>query len=158
MNALPFSSLETEIVQILARYPVSQRSAAMPVLHLIQERYGHISDEAIAWAAKRLGLEPIHLLELVTFYPMYRRQPVGKYHLKVCRTLSCALNEGERLREHLLKKLGVGLDEVTPDGRFTLSEVECLASCGTAPVLMINDAIHEKVTPEKADEILSRCV
>lgn len=155
MGTPTFSDLDSKIAEIVQRYPVSTRSAAMPVLHLIQETYGHISNEAIEWAAGKLGLQPVHLLELVTFYPMYRQNPVGKYHIKVCRTLSCALNGGETLCEHLLKKLQVGLDETTPDGKFTVSHVECIASCGTAPVVQINDDLHEGVTPQKADELLS---
>lgn len=153
----PLSSLDEKVVEILRRYPVSKRSAAMPVLHLIQETYGYITNEAIEWAAERLELQPIHLLELVTFYPMYRREPVGKYHIKVCRTLSCSLGGGDALCKHLLEKLGVGMDETTADGKFTVSHVECIASCGTAPVIQVNETFHENVTPEKADEILSRC-
>ncbi len=156
MNATPFSSLDDHVAEILKRYPVSKRSAAMPVLHLIQETYGSISNEAIEWVAAKLDIQPINLLELVTFYPMYRQQPVGRYHIKVCRTLPCALNGGEELCEHLLKKLNTRLDETTPDGRFTVSHVECIASCGAAPVIQINDELHEAVTLQKADELLSR--
>jgi len=158
MSTPPFSSLDARVAEILTRYPVSKRSAAMPVLHLLQETHGYISDEAIEWAAAKLDLQPVNLMELVTFYPMYRRKPVGKYHIRVCRTLSCALNGGEALCEHLLKKLNVHLDENTSDGKFTVSHVECIASCGTAPVIMINDDFHEAVTPQKADELLNRCV
>ncbi len=154
---MPFSPLNAEMDRILARYPVSKRSAAMPVLYLIQERYGHISNEAIEWAAARLELQPINLLELVTFYPMFRQKPVGRHHIKVCRTLSCMLGGAENLRDHLLKKLDVGLDEITADGKFTVSEVECLACCGTAPAMMINDVLHENVTPGKTDAILKDC-
>jgi NADH-quinone oxidoreductase subunit E len=152
----PLSSLEERVARIVERYP-QPRSAAMPVLHLVQETYGFISKEAMEWTATRLGLQPVHVLELVTFYPMFRQKPVGRNHLKVCRTLSCALAGAEPLRDHLLRKLGVQLDETTPDGRFTVSEVECLACCGTAPVLMVNDQLHENVSPEKADQILAAC-
>jgi NADH-quinone oxidoreductase subunit E len=151
-----FSSLDTEVAEIIKKYPVSKRSAAMPILHLIQEKHGYISDEAINWAAAKLELQPINLLELVTFYPMYRREPVGKYHIKLCRTLPCALGGGEAVCEHLLKKLNVGLDETTSDGKFTVSHVECIASCGTAPVIQINEDLHEGVTPQKLDELLSK--
>ena len=157
MSASSFSSLDSKVAEIVSRYPVSKRSAAMPVLHLIQETYGHISNEAIEWAAARLELQPVNLLELVTFYPMYRQSPVGKYHIKVCRTLPCALGGGGALCEHLLKKLNVKLDETTSDEKFTVSHVECIASCGTAPVIQINDDLHEGVTPQKADEILAKC-
>jgi len=157
MNSNPFSTLDGRVADILTRYPVSKRSAAMPVLHLIQETYGCITNEAIEWAAVKLDLQPIHLLELVTFYPMYRQKPVGKYHIKICRTLSCALKGSAELCEYLLKKLNVELDEVTPDGKFTVSQVECLASCGTSPAIQINEDLYENVTPQKADEILARC-
>lgn len=158
MSTPPFASLDPKVDEIVSRYPVSRRSAAMPVLHLIQETYGFISGEAMEWAAKKLELQPIHLLELVTFYPMYRQKPVGKFHIKLCRTLSCALNGGGELCEHVLKKLDVKLDETTADGRFTVSHVECIASCGTAPVAQINDDFHEGLTPQKMDELLSKCV
>ncbi|MBI4026488.1 MAG: NAD(P)H-dependent oxidoreductase subunit E [Verrucomicrobia bacterium] len=157
MNPPPLSSLDAQVAEILTRYPVSKRSAAMPVLHLIQDTYGHISNEAIEWAAGKLELQPVHLLELVTFYPMFLQKPVGRYHIKVCRTLSCALNGGETVCEHFLEKLKVGLDETTSDGKFTVSHVECIASCGTAPVVQVNDDLYEGVTPQSADEILDRC-
>jgi NADH-quinone oxidoreductase subunit E len=158
MTTPSFSSLNVKVEEIVARYPVSKRSAAMPVLHLIQETYGHISNEAIEWAAQKLELQPINLTELVTFYPMYRQNPVGKYHIKVCRTLSCLLGGSEATCQHLLKKLNVRLDETTVDGKFTVSHVECIASCGTAPVLQINEDLHEAVTPEKADLLLLKCL
>lgn len=157
MSNASFDPLHNQVVEILKRYPVSKRSAALPVLHLIQERFGFVSNEAIEWAARQLELQPVHLLELVTFYPLFRQQPAGRYHIKVCRTLSCHLNGGCHLREHLLNKLNVRLDETTPDGKFTVSEVECLASCGTAPCMMVNDELYENVTPEKADGILTAC-
>ncbi len=141
----------------IAHYP-QKRSAVMMLLHMIQEHAGFISPEAIEWIAHKLELQPINVYEVVTFYPMYRMQPVGKYHIKVCRTLSCALGGGKELCQNLQKKLGVGLRETTQDGKFTIEEVECLAGCGTAPVMMINDEFHQAVTPEKCDEILKKCV
>lgn len=152
----PLSSLDEQVAHIVERYP-QPRSAVMPILHLVQETYGHISSEAIEWTAARLDLQPVQVLEIVTFYPMFRQGPVGRNHIKVCRTLSCALVGAEPLRDYLLRKLAVKLDETTPDGRFTVSEVECLACCGTAPVMMVNDELHEGVTPEKADQILAAC-
>ena len=152
----PLSTLDEKVQRLLDRYP-QPRSAAMPILHLIQETYGFISSEAMEWTATRLGLQPAQILELVTFYPMFRQKPVGRNHVKVCRTLSCALEGAEPLRDYLLRKLGAKLGETTADGRFTVSEVECLACCGTAPVMMVNDDLHEGVTPEKADQILAAC-
>jgi len=148
--------LHPQADQIIARYPVSKRSASLPLLHLVQEKFGWISDKAIEWVAAKLELQPINIFELVTFYPMFRRQPVGKNHIKVCRTLSCALNGGQHLCEHFRKKLGVALDETTKDGKFTVSEVECIAACGTAPVIMINDDFFENVSPEQADRLIEK--
>jgi NADH-quinone oxidoreductase subunit E len=154
MTTTSLSTLDSKVEEIIRKYPVSKRSAVMPVLHLIQETQGFISDEAIEWTAAKLALQPINVLEIVTFYPMYRREPVGKYHIKVCRTLPCALNGGDQLCDHLLQKLNVKLDETTPDGKYTVSHVECIASCGTAPVIQINEDFHENVTLQKADELL----
>jgi NADH-quinone oxidoreductase subunit E len=149
--------LDAEITELISHYPVP-RSAALMVLHALQEHFGYLSSEAVEWTAVRLGLQPINVYELVTFYPMFRQQPVGKLHLKVCRTLSCALGGSHRLHQFLCEQ--VGLDphahgaQTTPDGGVTVEFVECLASCGTAPVLMCNDALHESVTEQKAGELL----
>lgn len=154
------TQLEAEIDALAARYP-HKRSATVMVLHALQEHFGWLSREAMEWTAAKLGLQPINVYELVTFYPMFRQQPIGKYHLKVCRTLSCALAGSHQLREHLCQKLGLDPHahgpQTTPDGKFTVEFVECLASCGTAPVMMCNEVLHEAVTAAKADDILSEC-
>jgi NADH-quinone oxidoreductase subunit E len=154
------AQLEHEINELITHYP-QKRSASLMLLHALQEHFGYISREAVEWTAARLGLQPIQILELVTFYPMFHQQPVGKYHFKICRTLSCALAGSYKLYEHFCRKLGLdphahGL-QTTPDGRFTVEFVECLASCGTGPVLLCNETFHEKVTPERADEVMKRC-
>lgn len=113
-----------------------------------------MSEEAVNYIAERLDLQPIEVYEVVTFYSMYFMENIGKYHLQVCRTLSCMLCGAQELTAHLEKKLGIKPGQVTPDGRFRLSEVECLGSCTTAPVLQINFDYHENLTPEKVDEIL----
>ncbi|MEZ5404797.1 MAG: NAD(P)H-dependent oxidoreductase subunit E [Verrucomicrobiia bacterium] len=151
-----------KVDETIAHYPVSKRSASLPLLHLWQEEFGHISDEAIHWIAEKLSLQPIQILELVTFYPMFRQKPFGKYHIKVCRTLSCALGGGYELHECFKKTLQVDGDAHgpihSPDGKYTLEFVECLASCGTAPVCMINDDFHEKVdSQEKVNALLAKC-
>jgi NADH-quinone oxidoreductase subunit E len=150
-------ALEAEIDELITHYPV-QRSASLMVLHALQERFGWISQEAVEWAARKLGLQPINIYELVTFYPMFRPQPMGKYQIKVCRTLSCALGGSGKLHRHFCEKLGldhhVHGPQTTKDGKFTVEFVECLASCGTAPVMMCNDAFYEGVSTVKADEIL----
>jgi len=154
--AIP-TQLETEIDELVSHYPV-KRSASLMVLHAIQEHFGWISQEAVEWTARKLDLQPINVYELVTFYPMFRQQPVGKYQIKVCRTLSCALGGSYALHKHLCGKLGLDAHkhdpQTTPDGRFTIEFVECLASCGTAPVMMMNDDFYEGVSHAKADEIV----
>ena len=152
--------LEKELDELTTHYP-QKRSASLMYLHAIQERFGHISKDAIEWTANKLDLQPINVYELVTFYPMFRQVPLGKYHIKVCRTLSCALGGSAELRDHFCNKLGLDPKEhgaqTTKDGKFTVEFVECLAGCGTAPVMMLNEEFHEAVTLAKADEMLGRC-
>jgi len=154
------SELEAELDELVTHYP-QKRSASLMFLHAIQEHFGHISPEAMEWTAKKLDLQPINIYELVTFYPMFRQEKLGKYQIKVCRTLSCALGGSNELREHFCKKLGLDASEhgaqTTKDGKFTVEFVECLASCGTAPVVMINEDFHEAVSARKADELLGEC-
>jgi len=149
--------LEAEIDELVGRYP-QKRSACVMVLHALQDHFGYLSPAAMEWTARKLDLQPINILELVTFYPMFRQQPAGRIHIKVCRTLSCALAGSHELHRHLCTKLGLDAGkhgpQTTPDGRFTVEFVECLAGCGTAPVMMVNDACHEAVTPEQADAII----
>jgi NADH-quinone oxidoreductase subunit E len=152
--------LEAEVNELISHYPV-KRAASLMVLHAIQEQFGWISSEAVQWAAKKLELQPINVFEILTFYPMLRQEPMGKYQIKVCRTLSCALGGAYELREHLCKKFGLDAHahgpQTTKDGKFTVEFVECLASCGTAPVMMCNDAFYEGVSHKKADEIVGNC-
>ena len=154
------ASLEAEVDELITHYPV-KRAASLMVLHAIQERFGWISSEAVLWTAKKLELQPINIQEILTFYPMLRQEPMGKYQIKVCRTLSCALGGAYELREHFCKKFGLDAHkhgaQTTPDGKFTVEFVECLASCGTAPVMMCNDDFYEGVSHAKADEIVGKC-
>jgi NADH-quinone oxidoreductase subunit E len=154
------AEMEAELDELVTHYP-QKRSASLMFLHAFQERFGHVSPAAMEWTAQKLGLQPINIYELVTFYPMFRQEPVGKYQIKVCRTLSCALGGSHELRDHFCKKLGLDSHEhgaqTTPDGKFTVEFVECLASCGTAPVVAVNEDFYEGVTMAKADELLSRC-
>src|SRR5213595_662763 len=140
----------------IAQYPAEhRRSAALPLLHLWQEHFGFISDEGIRWIADKLELQPINILELVTFYPMLRRIRPAKTHIRVCRTLSCAMAGSYRLMENLCATAGIrhghnGAQDpivVSKDGKVSVEFVECLASCGTAPVCMVNDELHENVDP-----------
>ena len=154
------AALNAEIDEVMTHYP-KKRSASLMLLHAIQERFGYISRQAVEWVAAKLELQPINIYELVTFYPMFHQKPVGKHHLRICRTLSCALGGSYKLHDHLCKKLGLDPHahgaQTTKDGQYTVEFVECLASCGTAPVMMCNDAFHEGVSNEKADEILRTC-
>ena len=143
------------IDEVIPHYPV-KRSAALPLLHLVQEDQGYISPEAIEWIAAKLELQPINIYELVTFYPMFRQQPIGRRHIKVCRTLSCALMGGYKTCGEFEKQFNTHRGEVSPDGEVTIEFVECLASCGTAPVVMIDDELHEKVDCAKARELSAR--
>ena len=152
--------LEAEVNELVMHYP-EKRAASLMVLHAIQDQFGWISQEAVEWTAKKLELQPINIFELLTFYPMLRAQPMGKYQIKVCRTLSCALGGAYELREHLCKKFSLDAHahgaQTTSDGKFTVEFVECLASCGTAPVMMCNDDFYEGVSHAKADEIVGKC-
>ncbi|MBV9490694.1 MAG: NAD(P)H-dependent oxidoreductase subunit E [Verrucomicrobia bacterium] len=158
------AELEAAIDEVITHYPVSKRSASLPLLHLLQEHFGYISDEAIAWAAQKLELQPINVLELVTFYPMLRREPAGKYHIRVCRTLSCAMAGSYHLLESFCKYANIH-PEVhgheshllrSADGRYSIEFVECLASCGTGPVCMINDDFYEAVSEEDVPRLLQK--
>jgi NADH-quinone oxidoreductase subunit E len=144
-----------KIDEVITHYPV-KRSAALPLLHYVQEDQGYVSSEAIEWIASRLGLEPINIFELVTFYPMFRQKPIGRTHIKVCRTLSCAIMGGYRTCSEFQKQFSTGLGEISPGGDVTIEFVECLASCGTAPVVMIDDELHERVDVAKARELSDR--
>ena len=152
------ANLEAELDELATHYPV-KRSASLMFLHALQEHFGHISKDAVVWTASKLGLQPINVQEILTFYPMFRQEPLGKTHVKVCRTLSCALAGSGELRAHFCEKLGLDshahVPQTTPDGKFTVEFVECLADCGNAPVVMVNEEILAKVTESKADEILS---
>jgi NADH-quinone oxidoreductase subunit E len=143
------------IRDILKRYPTKQ-AALLPVLWVAQAQFGWISEEVMQLVAQTLDISPAHVYGVVTFYTMYQRQPVGKYHLQLCRTLSCAMMGGEALLGHLKEKLKIEEGGTTPDGKFTLSLVECLASCGTAPAMRVNETYHENLTVEKVDQVLEK--
>jgi NADH-quinone oxidoreductase subunit F len=156
------AELERKMDEAIARYPSDhRRSAAMPLLHLWQEHFGFISDEAVLWIAEKLGLQPINILELVTFYPMFRQKPAGKTHIRVCRTLSCAMAGGFELMENLCAALEIqrqpdGIHDptaVSADGNYSVEFVECLASCGTAPVCMIGEQLHEQLDPNSIADL-----
>jgi NADH-quinone oxidoreductase subunit E len=141
-----------KIRDVIPHYP-QKRSAALPLLHLVQEDQGYISEEATAWIAAQLDLEPINILELVTFYPMFRQTPPGRRVIKVCRTLSCALAGSYKVCDSFKREFNCELDEVSPDGEATIEFSECLAACGSAPVVMVDDELHEHVDEARARAI-----
>ena len=149
--------------ELITHYPGLQAQRdSLPLLHLWQETFGHISPQGIEWIAQKLELQPINILELVTFYPMFRQHPIGRIQIKVCRTLSCALSGQLRAVRssaahvrHAVEPDAHGIAS-SPDGKYAVEFVECIASCGTAPVIMINDDLHEAVTVPRADELLAK--
>ena len=144
-----------KIDEVITHYPV-KRSAALPLLHLVQEEQGCISPEAIEWIARKLELQPINIYELVTFYPMFRQQPIGRRHIRICRTLSCAMVGGFKICEEFQKQFDCPPGETSPDGEVTIEFVECLASCGTAPVVMIDEELHERVDLARARDLAAQ--
>jgi NADH-quinone oxidoreductase E subunit len=149
--------VEAEIDRHLTKYPI-RRSAILPLMFVVQrERGGWLDPPGVAYLAKRLGVRITDIWEVATFYTMINTEPVGKYHLQVCRTLSCAILGAKKVTEQCSKRLGIKPGETTEDGMFTLSEVECLGSCGTAPMMQIGFDYHENLTPEKVDEIIDKC-
>ncbi len=154
--SLSFSeATRREFEGLLSRYP-DKLAVILPALYLAQREFGHVSDEAIVYIAGLVGVSPARIEGVATFYTMYNRKPVGKYHVQICRNISCSLLGAEHLIEHVSKKLGIKPGETTPDGKFTLSKAECLGSCGTAPVMQVNDDYHENLTREKIDVLLDR--
>src|SRR6266704_5469741 len=147
------AEVEAEIDRHLAKYPI-MRSAILPLMFIVQRERGYLDPPGVAYLAKRLKLRITDILEVATFYSMIHTKPIGKYHIQICRTLSCKLLGSEKITEHCSKKLGIKVGETTPDGKFSLSEVECLGSCGTAPMFQINFDYHENLTTEKVDRIL----
>lgn len=145
---------QSEIESILSRYPV-KRSALLPLLYLAQEEEGYVSEPAMKEIASLLKLTPPQVYETVTFYTMLNLKPVGKFHIQVCKSLMCALVGSDTLVDWLRAKLGIKPGGTTADGLFTLSTVECLAACGTGPMMQINDDYYERLTEEKVGQILA---
>ena len=157
--------LEAQAQEILTHYPVSKRSALLPLLHLVQHQFGFIHADAINWLATTLGLERIKVLEVVTFYPGFRQSAPGKYHFRICRTLSCAMGGSYELMERICELTGIDRTDcdshhhpiaVSPCGNYSVEFAECLASCGTAPVCMVNDDFHEAISADRAAELLAK--
>jgi NADH-quinone oxidoreductase subunit E len=146
---------ERELADILTRYP-NKMAACIPVLHLCQEQHGYIDDDVIGWVSSRLDLPPSHVKGVVTFYTLFNQHKVGKHQLWVCRTLPCALRGAGDVIAHCEKRLGIKVGETTPDGQITLRTAECLASCGTAPMMQVDKTYHENLSVADVDRILDR--
>ncbi|HEY8227189.1 MAG TPA: NADH-quinone oxidoreductase subunit NuoE [Pyrinomonadaceae bacterium] len=146
--------VEAEIDAHLAKYPVP-RSAILPLMFIVQRERGYLDPAGVAYLAKRLALRITDIWEVATFYSMIYTQPIGRYHIQVCKTLSCKIRGAAKITQHCSEKLGIKPGETTPDGRFSLAEVECLGSCGTAPMFQINFDYHEDLTTAKVDQILA---
>jgi len=146
----------TKAQEIIARYPEGrQKSALLPLLHLAQEQWGWVSPEVMDYVARTLQIQPIEVYEVATFYTMFHLDPVGKHVIEYCRTGPCCLMGGEEVYDYLKQKLGIGAGETTPDGLFTLKEVECLAACGMGPVFQIREQYYMHLTKDRVDEIIA---
>jgi NADH-quinone oxidoreductase subunit E len=133
----------------------TKRSAIIPCLFKIQEENGGwVSPESILYLAKIMDVPESWVHEVSSFYTMFNQEPVGRFHVQVCCNISCAMNGGRELADHLVKSLNIGEEGMSPDGRYTVTRVECLGSCGTAPMMQVNDDYHENLTPDKAVKIL----
>ncbi len=160
---MPFEFSEEnkgEFDKLIQRYPVKE-AAMLPTLHLAQKQAGYISAEVMMYVAQLLEVPVMKVKDVVTFYPMFFEEPVGQYVIRVCHTLPCALADCKSVLNHLKRRLNINVASetnlakgTTPEGKFTLMKVECLASCDVAPVMMVNDDLYKNLTPQKVDEIL----
>lgn len=139
--------------RVIARYPV-KRSAIVPLLLFAQDEIGHVTNEAIEEIARRVGVNPIEVVEDIGYYSMLHRHPIGRFNIQVCTNVSCMLRGGEEILEHCSERLGIGHKQTTPDSLFSLEEVECLGACCGAPAAQVNYDYFENLTPAKVDEII----
>jgi len=147
--------LEARFAKMLESYPPGRtRSAIVPMLMYAQDEVGHISYELIEEVARRCNVPPLQVDEVVGYYSMLHRKPLGRFHVQVCTNISCLITGGEELYQHAEKKLGIGHKEVTEDGRFSLEEVECMGACSWAPAIQVNYDFYHNVTPERFDQLI----
>ncbi len=147
--------LEARFEKLMHSYPPGrQRSAMIPMLLYAQDEIGSVTPELVAEVAKRVGVQPLQVEEVYTYYSMLHKKPLGKYHVQVCTNISCLLTGGAELWEQACKKLGIGHKEVTADGQISLEEVECMGACSWAPAVQVNYDFHHLVTPEKLDRLI----
>ena len=149
------AELESRFAKLLQSYPPGrERSAMVPMLLYAQDELGAVTPELVAEVARRLGVQPLQVEEVSSYYSMLHKKPLGKYHVQICTNISCLLTGGAELWDHTCKKLGIGHKEVTADGQFSLEEVECMGACSWAPAVQVNYDFHHFVTPEKLDRLL----
>jgi NADH-quinone oxidoreductase subunit E len=149
--------LEARFAELLRRYPSGfQRGALVPMLLYAQDEVGAVTAEVIGEIARRLNLTPLQVEEVVSYYSMLRSERAGRRHIQICTNISCMLRGAERLWDHARRRLGVGNKQTTPDGQFSLEEVECLGACSWAPALQVNYDFHHQMTPEKLDALLDQ--
>jgi NADH-quinone oxidoreductase subunit E len=155
-NTMTFSpELEARFEKLLKSYPAGrERSAMIPMLMYAQDEVGSVTEELIEEVARRVGVAPLAVNEVLSYYSMLHRKPMGKYHVQVCTNISCLLNDGDKLWEHACKRLRIGHKEVTEDGQISLEEVECIGACSWAPAIQVNYDFHHFVTPEQLDRLL----
>ena len=147
--------LEKKFARLLASYPAGrQRSAMIPMLLFAQDEIGSVTPELVEEVARRVGVTPLQVEEVLTYYSMLHRKPLGKAHVQICTNISCLLTGGEDLWQHACARLGIGHKEVTADGRISLEEVECIGACSWAPAIQVNYDFHHNVTHEKLDQLL----
>ncbi len=148
-------SNKQKLEELKKRYPTLQ-ALVLPVLWMVQEQEGYISEESMKYVATILNVPYGHILGVVTFYTMYHAKPMGKYHIEVCTNVSCLLRGCDKIVGHLENKLGMRMGETSKDKKWTISEVECMGSCGTAPMFAVGEEYYENLTPQKVDEILDK--
>ena len=147
--------LEARFAKLLTNYPPGrQRAAMIPMLMYAQDETGSVSDELIEEVARRVGVTPLQVNEVLTYYSMLHRKPLGKYHVQICTNISCLLWDADKLWEQACQKLGIGHKQVTADGQISLEEVECMGACSWAPAIQVNYDFHHFVTPEQLDKLL----
>jgi NADH-quinone oxidoreductase subunit E len=148
-------ALEARFEKLLRSYPPGrERSALVPMLLYAQDEVGAVTDELIEEIGRRVGVTALQVNEVLSYYSMLHRKPMGKFHVQVCTNISCQLNDGDKLWEHACKKLGLGNKETTADGQISIEEVECMGACSWAPAIQVNYDFHHFVTPEKLDALL----
>ncbi|MGH7197825.1 MAG: NADH-quinone oxidoreductase subunit NuoE [Candidatus Omnitrophota bacterium] len=155
MSASVLGQLDAEAQKIVSRYD-QKRAAMLTLLHLAQDKIGHVTPEAEAWVSKWTEVPVVHVHEVVTFYSMYHQKPAGKHHIRFCTTTSCVLMGAEKILDHLKKRLKIENGGTTADGKFSLEEAECLCACEAAPMMQVGDEYHLDLTEKKVDEILDK--